>query len=758
MSAALRIGILLSLLTGTGVAVAAPPDCERMSGALSTGIHLIEVHEQAVASRGQIIALRLDSAGDWAARPADLQKLRVMLAPALAGADWVPLRQVPGLQWQLDSCRLVMALNLQAVSRPGQTVAVRRSRANRALHAAEPTLGLQLSPRSEFDRRWRHTGNVRLLASGRWGYGQSEWLHDGTALRRLDTYWVKEFPGQRERLRVGDAISQAASWGRPLRFAGLQWGTDHSLDPYFVSYPLPSIEGRAGLPSIADLYINGVRQQPASVEGGAFRITEVPAVSGAGELQVVLRDLAGRAVTLSQPYYLAPELLRPSLRSVNAELGVLRNQYGLESDGYGKAYAALGLRQGATNTLTWSLRMEAVPRHPVVGASVDWLWPELGLWSFSGALSHEQQTGWQTQLGFSRQAQQWNFGAVVQRRSADYRALGEEAQALRDEYRLRAARGQVFGGTLFASYLEQQRAEGGQRVQVLGWGRALPRWQAQFNLQLQQIRGERRDDRALLNLSWPFGGGLLFAANTQISNDGGNLYQASVVRPRRGALGAGWRVTAEQGLIERLRGDLSWTASRAEVRAYSSTGLGGAWAFEADTQWTLSRAGVHWGRVGHGAQALVQTGMPGIRVFLDNRLVGRTDADGQLLVAGLRAYEVNRLHVSDEDLPINRHIQHTNATVVPPRGALVTVKLATGAMRSGLVRLLLSDGSFVPAHAEVQIEAQGAALLSDLNQRFYVSDYRPGEQLVARWDGQHCRADLPVWSAIQVLPCTRPQP
>ena len=144
-------------------------------------------------------------------------------------------------------------------------------------------------------------------------------------------------------------------------------------------------------------------------------------------------------------------------------------------------------------------------------------------------------------------------------------------------------------------------------------------------------------------------------------------------------------------------------------------------------------------------------------MYLDNRLAGRTDERGALLLTGLRAYEVNRIHVEPDDLPIDRHISRTNAQVVPPRDALVTVELATGASRSGLIRLLLPDGSAVPAGAVVSTEREGVPLLADLDARFYLSDYREGAPVYARWAGRRCRAQLPRWAPMQHLDCV-PEP
>jgi len=51
------------------------------------------------------------------------------------------------------------------------------------------------------------------------------------------------------------------------------------------------------------------------------------------------------------------------------------------------------------------------------------------------------------------------------------------------------------------------------------------------------------------------------------------------------------------------------------------------------------------------AFAVVDTGVPGVGVSLENRPVGKTDSSGLLMVPGLRAYETNRLTIDPDDLP-----------------------------------------------------------------------------------------------------------
>ena len=110
-----------------------------------------------------------------------------------------------------------------------------------------------------------------------------------------------------------------------MRFGGVQWGTDFSLQPDRITFPLPTISGqrspclnRATLrqrrAAIADKTCN-----PVSSASTVCRHSP-----GAGDLSIVIRDSLGRLQTVTQPFYASPRLLAPGLDSYTVESGFLR--------------------------------------------------------------------------------------------------------------------------------------------------------------------------------------------------------------------------------------------------------------------------------------------------------------------------------------------------------------------------------------------------------------------------------------------------
>ncbi len=150
------------------------------------------------------------------------------------------------------------------------------------------------------------------------------------SLLRTDTYWRTDLPGRMQTLVIGDTISSAGAWSQPVRYSGVRYARDFTLAPAYVTYPMPSISGSAALPSTVDVLINNRHNSSSTVQPGPFELTNVPTVTGAGQMQLVVRDLLGRETVISQNYYLAPVLLKPGLSDFSFEAGSLRENYGLE--------------------------------------------------------------------------------------------------------------------------------------------------------------------------------------------------------------------------------------------------------------------------------------------------------------------------------------------------------------------------------------------------------------------------------------------
>jgi outer membrane usher protein len=179
---------------------------------------------------------------------------------------------------------------------------------------------------------------------------------------RLDTYFQKDFVSSSTRLKLGDTVANPGSWGRANRFGGLQFGTDYSLNPRFVTSPLLDFRGQVSVPSTADLFINNGLVRRFDIAPGPFSIAQIPVVTGNGDARLVVRDALGKDIVINQPFFTVPTQLRKGVSLYSAEAGAIRQDYGLLSNKYGAPFLSGTYRVGATDSLTVEARLERLLR------------------------------------------------------------------------------------------------------------------------------------------------------------------------------------------------------------------------------------------------------------------------------------------------------------------------------------------------------------------------------------------------------------
>jgi outer membrane usher protein len=129
--------------------------------------------------------------------------------------------------------------------------------------------------------------------------------------------------------------------------------------------------------------------------------------------------------------------------------------------------------------------------------------------------------------------------------------------------------------------------------------------------------------------------------------------------------------------------------------------------------------------------ALVRVpGVPNVRVYSSNELVGRTNERGDLLVPNLLAYYGNRLRIDDRDVPMHYQIVETEMTIAPPfrGGAVVTFPVRQIRTVTGSVVIRTKDGEVVPVFGELRVEDGKDVLVSPIGHggEFYLENVAAG--------------------------------
>jgi outer membrane usher protein len=525
---------------------------------------------------------------------------------------------------------------------------------------------------------------------------------------RLDTQWQWNFPDRMIAVTAGDTLSSSLSWGRTLRLGGVRIGRDFGLQPYRSVTPLPEFLGEAAVPSSVDLYINGVRQYGADVPAGPFQLGGIPGVDGAGNAQLVVTDAFGRTRTIDFPFYASQDLLDGGLSDWSIAAGRVRQGYGLDSFDYGdRLVASASWRRGVSDRLTAEAHAEAGGDVVNAGAGAIWLIERAGVFSASMAGSQAGRlSGQQYALAWRWNTGRYNLALDTQRSRGDYRDVASLYGAAPPRVSERALAGITFAslGNFSLSYVRAEYARmDPSRYASLFWSRSLF-GASSISFSANQNLEDRRDRS--LYLGWNVALGPQHQAGTswQRANarDFGTV-DVSRVTPADG--GRGWRVQARTG--EGNAGGLAESRWRLQHGNYAAgiASLGGDTYGYAEASGGLVGMGGSWflSRELDQAFALVETGVAGVPVRLQNRTIGVTDRDGRLLVTPLNPWQQNEVSINPMDLPVDLRPQRVEQTVIPRDRTGVRVQFPIRRVHAALIILHDAQGQPLPVGSRVSV-------------------------------------------------------
>jgi len=564
----------------------------------------------------------------------------------------------------------------------------------------------------------------------------------GARALRLDTSLTWDDPRHMRSLRLGDTITRGGFGATPLRIGGLQFTRSFEVQPGFLTGPVPTLAGSAALQSVADLYVNGALNASKEVQPGAFTFTGFPIVTGAGTVEMVVRDALGRETVVRQAYYAAPSLLRPRLSDFSYEMGFLRRDYGAASASYGRLVASASYRLGVTDRFTAEGHAAASAETQQASAGADLALPPLGLLSVSAAASRSrgELTGQSWSIGFEHRGRGFSLGGLARLTSDDYRQVGDDGPLPTLDLEAFAGLSERWG-SLGLSYLRRDSRDGGPGVSFGGTSASFRiGGVGSVHLAVRTALRGQRDTSAELSFSTRLDS-RTSASGAVGMRDGAGSGFLWLQRNAPAEEGWGYRMLATLGPLEGLSGvlaintnfgqydaEVSYRDGRAGTRIRASGGLGiaGGQVFAAQR---LS-----------DAFAVVDAGQPGVRVYADNHLIGRSGSNGRVVVTHLRSYEDNAIRLELADLPIDAEVTMAETRVRPYARRGLVVNLRATRTRSTLVRLEVPGLGPLPAGATVTVG--GHAFVAAPGGEVFLSGLSEVNQVEARWPEGRCKLEL----------------
>jgi outer membrane usher protein len=737
--------LLGAVLCANTLAAAATPVDELQEAVMSVTVNAQSQSEMLVMLRDGTGALWIDVE--------DFEKLRLPRPSGAArdfrGRQYLPLSTIVGSDIVVDEATQSIALQV-----PAEQLTVTRSesasRPAPVLTNASPGafLNYQLSAQrvagedltgafgelGAFTSRGviTNSGVVRSLA------GQSGAV-------RLDTTFTTDFPARIERLTVGDAVSDGSTWGSAVRFGGIGWSRNFSLRPDLLTTPLLSATGTAVVPSTVDVYINNQQVSSSTLPPGPFVVDRLPAVTGAGQVTVVVRDALGREQQLTQPFYSSLQLLAPGLSQYEVDLGKVRRDYTISSLDYGPVMGSASYRRGLSNAFTLETHAEFLEREAhAAGLAGAAALGHFAVVNFTAAAGGGVDTsGSLYGLGLERQGARFSVGYNHTVATAGYRQIAtaeEPARQFRQRDLAQVGINLREAGSLVAVLAHQSFAAlPSEDTASLSYSRNLGERGA-FN-----VTATRSDQGGQVGRSVfvTFTYSLAERTAVVLTANGGDgpgappneMFANYIENPPRGA-GEGYRLGLStignynaQFTAQRQSGELQLQAARSQ----GVSGVSGFWSGAA----TLLGGELNAARQVGDSFALVDVGgLPDVPVYVDNQLITHTDQHGRALIHDLLPYENNRVNIEPTEIPLDASIGARTLVVTPAYRSGVIVSFPVERVHGATFRLVTADGQVVPAGATV--EFQGNRFPVTFEGTTYVTGYERAAEGTAQWDRSRC--------------------
>lgn len=714
-----------------------------------------------------VLMLRATDGSVWVSAE-DLKRWRIaapsMTAHEHRGEKFYPLRAIEGLDIRLDEARQTLAIEVPA-QRFAETVLTTERRARAPL--ATPAPGGFFN----YDLAWTKSSSESAALGGvfeggffsRHGVLVSSFAgEDSDAARRftrLETTFTHDRPDEMRSLRAGDAVTRSGTWGRPVRFGGLQFGTNFATNPAFIRTPTLAAQGQTSLPSVVDVYVNNALVSRRDVPPGPFSIINIPAVSGSGNVNLVVRDLLGRQQVISQPFYASPSLLARGLADYSVEAGAERKNFGLASDDYANRFVAGTYRYGLTDSLTGEVHTEIDRDVRALGMGGDYIAPFSTIFSaYAAGSQSDAGTGHLFIAGFERQQRSFSVAARSQWASSAFRQLGAPVSEPPPAQLLTVNAGVFLGewGSFGIALVRQKHREAATTDVISAtYSIGVSRY-AFLSLSATRSLGNEASTLTSIFLTVPLGRQTTASAgfSTNRSASGGTQRETNLSLQQNLPAGEGY------GYRLQLRDEGQHQASVAYqtnfgIYSAEEAHAGGRTAVRLNAAGGLGYLGGHLfaSRPLTDSFALIHVpGFANVRVLRDNQPEARTDANGYAVLPRLRPYDHNRVSLDAKGLPLDAKIDSLRIEAAPffRSGALLTFPVSR--VRGATLRLLLEDGSFMPAGAVVRLNEADETFPVAYQGEAYVTGWKDQNTLRATWRGQSCDVAVPFPTISEIQP------
>lgn len=680
-------------LPATGSAVPAPAPDRSASVTIPEGT---EVPVDLVVNgerRGEVI-LRIGAAGRLLVESRELAERKLKHEGAtefrVGEVAFIDVRSIPGATGSFDERRLVLTVDLPAASFDRRVFDLKPSANPNAERTTDTSAFLNYRLESlqagKADPTFGFTHELGVRWRGWLARNESTHLYSEGVLRstRHSTQAIYDDRERTRRWIVGDAVATSGELGATFPIGGVALVKAYQLNPYFVPQPLAGYAGTVTSPSELEVFLGNTSVLRQRLDPGPFDLRNLSYHGGQRDFRVVVRDAFGREQAIEFPFYFTDRSLSAGLHDYGYFAGAIRENRGEGGGRYGRFGASGFHRYGFTDALTFGGRFEGSGARANAGAEAIARFDRLGVLALSASASRDRDrgtTGGAGSISYLFQRDPFNLRLAARRFDDDYVTADPFAATLlprRDETIGAGYTNRVLGSIdVSASRLESRLGENRHSTGVsyskafFGNLNFIATWR---RLRGGPTPGDEYFAGLFYNLASDKSASYFHTKTPTQSLD--VLQFSRSVDPGEGL---GYRLSVERDragtrVAPHLQYNTSFATFIAETREDSGEGaalrrvamqgaitfVGGFSAFSRPVYDSF-------------AQVQVNPALEGIRIYQNNREIGRTQANGRVLVPNLGSFHDNTLAIDHRDIPIEYAIATFSRVISPPfrSGSLV---------------------------------------------------------------------------------------
>lgn len=678
------------------------------------------------------------------------------------GESWYALSEIAGFQARLNFAEQSIELDFSPSAFNAVRVASEGAMARPPLSESIPAvffnydLNVQTVNGSGLSASSRDIGGLFETGwTGPWGLLTSSFVTRNiassdpqlrTEFKRLETTFTRSFLEGNTTLRLGDTYTRSGLSSQPIYFGGVQYAKDFSLQPGFITQPVPVLAGVSTAPSTVELFINNTLRQVTQVPPGPFRIDNVPALAGAGEARLVVRDILGRETVITQSLINNGRMLETGLNDWSMELGWPRENLGGANADYGALFASGYYKQGLSKSLTLEGNTEFSRAVRRVGAGALYALPFASVGQTALSVSHDDagRTGHNWQLGVERSGFEHGLAVNVIGASGGFRQVGVPVQ----QARLQAVASYSYSNTDIGQFglsygIAETELNGRTNTVNLIYAIRLG-LRTTLTLAASTVRGNSSGSSVGLTVNIPLDNQVLLSAGAAVRS-GDQEQFASFSRSLSAETGWGYRGALGQ------RADGKYAEGGAHYQ-------GPHFLASADVSSAARQSAMRLGLIGgavwadglvfatrrvQDSFAIVEVpGYADVGVGFHSGNLTRTDASGRALLPRLLPFQRNAIRLDPSELPISAELDSIEMDVVPALRSAVKLTFPVRTGRGALVRIVLDDGQPAPAGAEIEIAGDPKTFFVARRGEAFLTGMQSTNRVRLHWKKRTCSMEI----------------